>query len=144
VLLCNHVFFTAASTPSSAFLSHLATVFPAFPTFTSVVCVIIVFVSVLLLVKVVVHLVPVTPSTSTLASLTLVSQRWAGKVAAAPVAALAKGTEETDSPCVNLCLRRRGLLGLLHLDDAYGVELVIPSIVLINNDIFDHVIPLDD
>ena len=121
-----------------------ATVFPASPTYTSVVCVIIVVVSVLLLIIVVVHLVPVTPSTSTLASRTLASQMWAGRVAAAPVAALAKGTEENDSTCVNLCLRSRGLLGLLHLDDAYGVALVVPSIDLINNDIVDHVISLDD
>jgi len=93
-----------------------ATISPTLPTSTSDICVIIVIISFLLLVIVVVHLVPVIPSTSTLASWTLVSQRWAGRVAAAPVAALAKGTEETDSPGVNLCLRCHALLGLLHLE----------------------------
>ncbi len=113
---CNYVFLSLLVPPLLLPSPISATISPALPTSTSVVCVIIVIVSVLLLVIVVVHLVLVTPSTSTLASRTLVSQRWAGRVAAAPVAALAKGTEETDSPGVNLCLRRHALLGLLHLE----------------------------
>ena len=117
MLLCNYaIFFTAASTPLPLPSPASTTVSPASPTSTSVVCVLVVVVSVLLLVIVVVHLVPVTANTSILASRTLASRRWAGRIAAAPMAALAEGTEETDSPGVNLCLRRRALLGLLHLD----------------------------
>ena len=82
------------------------TVSPASPTSTSVACVLVVLISVLLLV--------------------VVSRRWAGRVAAAPVAALAEGIEEADFPGVNLCLRHRALLGLLHLDYADGVALVVP------------------
>ena len=96
------------------------TVSPASPTSTSVACVLVVLISVLLLVVVVaiIHLMPVTA--------TLVSRRWAGRVAAAPVAALAEGIEEADFPGVNLCLHHRALLGLLHLDYADGVALVVP------------------
>ena len=82
------------------------TVSPASPTSTSVACVLVVLISVLLLV--------------------VVSRRWAGRVAAAPVAALAEGIEEADFPGVNLCLRHRALLGLLHLDYADGVALAVP------------------
>jgi hypothetical protein len=60
------------------------------------------------------------------------------------VAALAEGTKEADFPGVNLCLRRRTLFGLLHLDDADGVALAVPSFVVVNNDIVNLVIPLDD
>ena len=82
------------------------TVSPASPTSTSVACVLVVLISVLLLV--------------------VVSRRWAGRVAAAPVAALAEGIEEADFPGVNLCLRHRALLGLLHIDYADGVALAVP------------------
>jgi hypothetical protein len=58
---------------------------------------------------------------------------WGG-VAAAPVAALAEGTEEADFPGVNHCLRLCMLLRLLHLDDADGVALAVPSFVVVNID----------
>ena len=110
------------------------TVSPASPTSTAIACVLV---SVLLLVIFVgVHIVPVTA--------TLASRRWAGGVAAAPVVALAEGTEEAEFPSVNLCLRRRTLLGLLHLDGADGVALAVPLFVVVNNYTVDLVIPLDD
>ena len=135
MLLCNYLFVTAASTSSCSSLPHLHhRISRLAPTSTSIACILV---SVLLLVIVIViHLVPVTA--------TIASCRCAGGVAAAPVAALAEGTKEADFPGVNLCLRRRTLLGLLHLDDADGVALAVPSFVVVNNDIVNLVIPLDD
>ena len=63
------------------------------------------------------------------ASQTLTSRRsWAGRFAATPVVALAECAKEADLPSVDLCLRLRVLLCLLHLDnDARGTLLVLPS-----------------
>jgi len=104
------------------------TVSPASPTSTFIACVLVSII--------VVHLV--------LVSASLASRRWAGGVAAAPVAAQAEGTEEADFPGVYLCLHRRTLLGLLHLDDAAGVALAAPSFVVVDNDIVNLVISLHD
>ena len=73
----------------------------------------------------------------------LALRRWAGGVAAAPVAAPAEDAEEADLPGIKLCLRRRALLGLLHLDDADRVALVVPSSFLIDDDIVIFIVSLD-
>ncbi len=65
------------------------------------------------------------------------------RVAAAPVAALAEDAVEADLPGIDLCLRRRAHPGLLHLDDADRVALVVLLSFLINDDIVIFIISLD-
>ena len=59
------------------------------------------------------------------------------------MAAPAEDAEEADFPGVKLCLRHCALLGLLHLDDADIVALVVPSSFLIDDDIVIFIISLD-
>ena len=61
----------------------------------------------------------------------------------APVAALAEDVVEADLRGVDLCLRRHALPGLLHLDDADRVALVVLLSFLINDDIVIFIISLD-
>ena len=73
-----------------------------------------------------------------------VTRRWAGRVAAAPVAALAECAKEADMPSVDHCLRLCALLLLLHLDDEDGVALAVPLSALVDVYVVNLVVALDD
>ena len=91
--------------PSLAFPTpaSVATISPALSSSASTICVLVVLVRELLPV-VVVHLVP---TVAAVVLRTLMSRRWAGRVAATPVAALTECAKEADLPSVDLCLRLR-------------------------------------
>jgi len=72
----------------------------------------------------------------------LASRRWARRVAAAPVAALAECTKEADLLSVEICLCLHELLCLLHLDDEDGVALAVPPSACVDVDVVDLVVML--
>ena len=129
----------AFPTPAS-----VTTASPALPTFASIVCVLVVLVrDLLVVVVVVVHLVP---TVAAVASRTLTSRMWAGRVAITPMAALAECAKEAVLPSVDLCLRLRALLRILHLDDEDRVTLtlaVLPSF-RVDVDAVNLIVALDD
>jgi hypothetical protein len=94
---------------------------------------------VVVILVIVVHLMPAVAAVTPFAS-----WRWAGRVAAAPVAALAECAKEADLPSINHCLHLHALLCLLHLDNEDGVALAVPPSTRVNVYVVDLVVTLDD
>jgi hypothetical protein len=88
---------------------------------------------------VVVHLVPTVAAVTPLAL-----QRWAGRVATAPVAALAECAKGADLSSIDHYLRLCVLLLLLHFENEDGVALAVPPSARIDIYVVDLVVVLDD